>query len=157
MSIMRYDPLREVAAVQGEMRRLLDAMFTGLGNTPARSEDRDGSWLPAVDVQETDGEIVLSFDLPGLREDEIEIQVQDNVLTVTGQREQKQEETRDGYRHIERRFGRFSRSFPLPPGVEEDRIKARYENGELEIRIPKPAERQARRVSIGEAGEKQQK
>jgi HSP20 family protein len=155
MAVVRYDPLREVAAIQNELRRSLETMFRGI-DPSAQSEGADRTWLPAVDVKETNKELQLSFDLPGMSEDDISIEVQDNVLTVSGQREERRDERGEGFRRMERRFGSFARSFPLPAGVSENQIKANYDNGVLEIRVPKPKAQEPRRVQIGaaEAGSK---
>jgi HSP20 family protein len=150
MALVRYDPLREVAAIQNELRRSLETMFRGI-DPSGQPEGAERTWLPAVDVKETEKELLLSFDLPGMSEDDISIEVQDNVLTVTGEREERRDESREGFRRMERRFGSFARSFPLPAGVSEDQIKADYDNGVLEIRVPKPRAQEPRRVQIGAA------
>jgi HSP20 family protein len=150
MALVRYDPLREVAAIQNELRRSLETMFRGI-DPSGQSEGAERTWLPAVDVKETDNELLLSFDLPGMSEDDISIEVQDNVLTVSGEREERRDERGEGFRRMERRFGRFARSFPLPAGVSENDIKADYDNGVLEIRVPKPKTKEPRRVQIGAA------
>src|SRR5918911_576545 len=110
MALVRFEPFREVAALQNEMGRLLGLMGvvgagtgTGTGNGNGHS-----TWLPALDATETETELVLSFDLPGLKEDDISIELEDNVLTVSGKRERKEEETKEGFYRMERRFGEFS-------------------------------------------------
>ena len=107
------------------------------------------TWLPAVDVWETENELVLSFDLPGIPEDQISVELDDTVLTVSGQREREERETGDRFYRYERRFGTFQRSVSLPPGVNEDDIQATYRNGVLEIRVPKPEEQKPRRIQVG--------
>ena len=148
MALVRYDPLREVAAIQNELRRSLEGMFRGL-EPSGGVEGAERTWLPAADVKEKDKEFLFSFDLPGMKEDDIAIEVQDNVLTVSGARREEREEKGEGFRRLERRFGSFARSFPLPAGVSEDDIKADYENGVLRIRVPKPKAQERRRVQIG--------
>jgi HSP20 family protein len=150
MALVRYDPLREVAAIQNELRRSLETMFRGI-DPSGQPEGAERTWLPAVDVKETEKELRLSFDLPGMSEDDISIELQDNVLTVSGEREERRDETREGFRRMERRFGSFARSFPLPAGVSEDEIKANYDNGVLEIRVRKLKAQEPRRVQIGAA------
>jgi HSP20 family protein len=144
MAIVRWSPLTELATLQSDMARMVDNMF---GTRPANGGAAD--WLPSVDVTETEEALVLSFDLPGLKEDEISVELEDNVLTVSGKRERKLERKEDNYYRWERRFGQFSRSVALPAGVGENDIKASYEDGVLEIKVPKPEEHKPKRIQIG--------
>ena len=147
MTLVRLSPWTQVASLQSDMARLMNQL---LGSSPAGNGNGGATtWLPPVDVTHTDTEIVLSFDLPGLKEDEIAVELDDNVLTVSGQRERKREETKDNLYRFERRFGSFSRSVALPAGVSEDAIQAKYENGVLEIRVPKPEDEKPKRIPIG--------
>jgi HSP20 family protein len=107
------------------------------------------TWLPPVDIHETEDSLVLSFDLPGMKEDEIQIELDENVLTVSGQRERQDERKDDSYYRYERRFGSFSRSVALPAGVNDENIDANYDNGVLEIRVGKPEEYKPKRIQIG--------
>ena len=144
MAIVRWEPFRELAALQNEMSRWMGAFSpqgTGNGQT--------SSWLPAVDVWETETELVLSFDLPGVSEDEIAVELDDNVLTVSGERERTDEHSSERFYRFERRYGQFSRSVSLPAGVNEDDIQANYTDGVLEIRVPKPEEPKPRRIEVG--------
>ncbi|HET6696449.1 MAG TPA: Hsp20/alpha crystallin family protein [Gaiellaceae bacterium] len=120
------------------------------GASPANGQS--STWLPAVDVWETEGELMLSFDLPGIPEQDIAIELNDNVLTVSGQRSRETEQSTERYYRFERRFGSFSRSVTLPPGVQEDAVSANYDNGVLEIRVPKPEEPKPKRIQIGSDG-----
>ena len=151
MALVRWEPFRELAALQNEMGRWMSQM-TGTGSPIGGNGQQGQSWLPAVDVWETEGEIVLSFDLPGISEDEISVELDDNVLTVSGQRERKHEQTGDRFYRYERRFGTFSRSVTLPHGVNEEGIKAEYSNGVLEVHVPKPEEPKPRRIQVGSQG-----
>ena len=144
MAVVRWSPLTELASLQNDMARMADTFF---GARPGNGGS--SSWLPAVDVTETDEELVLSFDLPGLKEDEIAIELEDNVLTVSGQRERKHERKGDNYFRWERRFGQFARSIALPAGVSENEINATYENGVLEVHVPKPEEHKPKKIQIG--------
>lgn len=147
MALVRWEPFRELAALQNEMSR-----WTGQfsGTTPGNGSS--STWLPAVDVWETDDELVLSFDLPGISEDEIAVELDDNVLTVSGSRERTSEHSNERFYRFERRFGTFSRSVTLPQGVQEDAIQASYGNGVLEVRVPKPEEPKPKRIQIGRQG-----
>jgi HSP20 family protein len=143
-----WEPLRELEAMQNEMRRVL-GQISGLGQAGGDSEG--AAWLPALDVSETESEIVLVLDLPGVPQDGIDVEVDEGALTISGTRERRSQEGERFYR-VERRFGTFSRNVPLPPGVDEARIRADLRDGVLEVRIPKPEEPQPRRIRIGVSG-----
>ena len=118
-------------------------------------EPRNGEsqrWVPAMDLVEAQDHFVLKADLPGLGEDDVSIEIQDNMLTISGERRSEQEQTERGWYRVERSFGRFSRSLTLPEGVNAEGISAAFDKGVLEVRIPKPEERKPRRVQI-KAGE----
>jgi HSP20 family protein len=146
LALVRWEPFRELSALQNEMTR-----WMGLaGASPANGQS--STWLPAVDVWETENELMLSFDLPGIPEEDIGVELDDNVLTVSGQRSRDYEQSNERYYRFERRFGSFSRGVTLPPGVQEDAISASYENGVLQIRVPKPEEPKPKRIEIGSSG-----
>jgi HSP20 family protein len=149
MALVRWEPFRELAALQNEMGRWMNQLG-GLATTPGNGQS--STWLPAVDVWETDKELVLSFDLPGIPEDKIAVELEDNVLTVTGERERTQEHSTDRFYRFERRYGQFARSVTLPTGVKEDEIKADYNDGVLEVRVPKPEAEKPKRIQIGTQG-----
>jgi HSP20 family protein len=138
--------MRELNSLQGEMNRLFNSFFDeGIGGERRR-------WAPAVDLLEREDSLVLKADLPGLTEGDVQIEVRGDVLTIAGERKAEHEEKQNGYYRVERSFGRFSRSLQLPDGVDADRIAAAFENGVLEVTIPKPEQRQPRRVEIGGNG-----
>ena len=143
MALIRWEPAREVDSLQSEVNRVFDAFF---GNGSAARERR---WVPAMDLVETDEHLVLRADLPGLSRDDVQIEVKDGALTVSGERKAEQEERTEGYYRVERSFGSFSRSLTLPDGIDADAILADFDEGVLEVRIPKPAERKPHRVEIG--------
>lgn len=140
-TLVRWEPFRELASFQNEMSRLMNGLF----DSPGRVTQ---SWVPALDVWETDSEVVYAFDLPGIPEDEISIEVKDDTLTVSAQREKTEETNDEGFYRFERRYGNFARAVGLPQGVNQDQIAARYENGVLEIRVPKPAEQKPRKIAL---------
>lgn len=153
MAIVRWDPAVEVDSLQSEMNRLFDGFF-GSGGGRRR-------WIPPMDLAETDDELVLTADLPGMSEDDIAIEVRDNVLAITGERKDERREQGRGFHRAERTFGSFARTLTLPRGVEADRVSAQFDQGVLEVHIPKPAERKPHRVQIsggpaveGEAAER---
>jgi HSP20 family protein len=141
-TLVRWEPFREIAQLQGEMSRLFTGLLEGQGRTSQ-------GWVPALDIWETESELVYAFDLPGLAEDQIQIEVQDDTLSISGERERETRE--EGYRFFryERRYGSFARAVGLPAGVDEAKIDASYENGVLEIRVPKPEEAKPRRIQLG--------
>src|SRR6185295_8042815 len=108
-------------------------------------------WMPAMDLVEADDSYVLQADLPGLTQDDIQIEFEDRTLTVSGERKAEHEIKKDGYVRVERAFGSFSRSLTLPQGVDPEALAASFENGVLEVRIPKPEARKPRRIEIGDA------
>src|SRR5215210_8690102 len=145
-TVVRWEPFRELAALQNDMGRL---MSTFLGQGQANGEDGTRSWMPAVDVWETESELVYAFDLPGIPEDKISVEYDDGSLTVSGERERTQEVDEEGFYRYERRFGSFSRSVGLPQGVTEDDVKADYRDGVLSITVKKPESPKPRRIQIG--------
>jgi HSP20 family protein len=120
-----------------------------LAGAPGGGNGQTSTWLPAVDVWETDNELVLSFDLPGIPEDKIAVELDNDVLTVSGERERTEEQSGERFFRYERRFGSFSRSVSLPTGIGEDSIKADYKDGVLEVRVAKPEEPKPKRIQIG--------
>ncbi|MEA2128449.1 MAG: hypothetical protein QOJ85_1340 [Solirubrobacteraceae bacterium] len=149
MALVRWDPARELDTLQGEMNRLFSSFFDtptpGNGTTVRR-------WIPAMDLVETDDHFVLKADLPGIDESDVNIVFENNVLTVSGERRTEHEAKKDGYYRLERTMGSFSRSLTLPEGIDADAVNAKFDNGVLEVRIPKPAEAKPRRIQIGLAG-----
>jgi HSP20 family protein len=145
MAIVRWEPLRELSSLQNEMNRLFNTAFDtptpGNGGTVRR-------WVPAMDLVETADDFVLRADLPGMSQDDVKIELEDNVLTVSGERKSEHETKGEGYHRVERAFGSFSRSLTLPKGVDADAVKASFDNGVLEIHVPKPEERKPRRIEI---------
>jgi HSP20 family protein len=123
-----------------EIDRVFDAFF---GQT-----DQGRRWVPPMDLVEVEDHFVLKADLPGLAEGDVNIEVQDGTLTISGERKTEHEQREKGWYRIERSFGSFNRSLTLPDGVDPERIDASFSDGVLEVRIPKPEERKPRRISI---------
>jgi HSP20 family protein len=144
MALIRWDPIRELDSLQGDMNRLFDRFFEGRA-----ANDTARRWLPAMDLLETEDHLVLRGDLPGMTEEDIDIEIKDNLLTVSGERKAEHEDKGEGYHRVERSFGGFSRSLTLPAGVEAGQVEASFDKGVLEVRIPKPAEAKPTRVQIG--------
>lgn len=153
MALVRWDPGRELDALQGDVNRLFDSFF-GRREGAAGAYGATRRWIPAMDLVETEDHLVLRADLPGLDRDDIDIEVKDGVLTVSGERKAQHEDKREGFHRVERSFGRFSRSLELPKGVDPGSVSAGFEKGVLEVRMPKPAERKPTRIEI-EGGERE--
>jgi len=146
MALIRWEPARELQSLQHEMNRLFGTFFdspTGPGNGGTLSR-----WIPAMDLVEEGDHYVLRADLPGVREEDVNVEVEDGVLTVSGQRKSEHQQRKEGYYRIERASGAFSRSLTLPKGVNADSVEARFDSGVLEVRIPKPAQLKPRKVAI---------
>jgi len=149
MALVRWEPVRELNTIQGEINRLFNSFF----DTPVSAGEGAGRrWLPAMDLVEAGDHYVLRADLPGLSEEDVKIEVEDDVLTVSGERKAEHEQRGEGYHRLERSYGSFSRSLTLPDGVDPETVQASFERGVLEVRIPKPEERKPRRVTIGVGG-----
>jgi HSP20 family protein len=154
MALIRWEPVRELNTIQNEMNRLFNTLFeappaAGNAGTTGRR------WIPAMDLVETDNDFVLRADLPGLSEKDLNIELEDNVLTISGERKAEHEERKEGYYRVERASGMFSRSLTLPEGVDHEAVKATFDKGVLEIRIPKPEQRKPRKVAIAVGGGEQ--
>ena len=132
------------------MNRLFGTFF----DSPAGAGDGGAlrRWIPAMDLIEEDDRYVLRADLPGVREDEVHVELEDNVLTISGERKSEHEERKEGLYRLERASGSFSRSLTLPEGIDPDSIQARFDKGVLEVRVPKPEQRKPRRVAISVGG-----
>lgn len=145
MAIVRWDPFRELTALQSEVNRLFSR--AGGGDVSERQ-----SWIPSVDVVETKDAITLKADLAGMDPNDIALEVEDNVLTVSGERRFQEEVDEEKYYRIERRYGSFSRSIALPQGADPEKIEAEYENGVLAVTVPKVEAAKPKRISVGVKG-----
>src|SRR5918992_4517889 len=151
MSIVRYDPFRDLRSLQEEVNRLFSTNLT-------RSFDDEGigrgAWNPSVDIYENKDQIVLEAELPGMKQDDFELTVENNVITLRGERQFEKKEEADNYHRVERSYGSFTRSFTLPQTVSTENVVAEYRNGVLRVTMPKREEVKARRIEItGESGE----
>jgi HSP20 family protein len=136
-TITRWEPFAELA----DMRSRFDRLLSDLG-------DGEREWMPAVDVVREDGHLVVRADVPGFKPEEISIEVEQGVLTISGKHEETTEETEKHYVRRERRYGAFSRTMPLPEGVDAKKIKATTHDGLLEVTIPLPSEKAQEPVTI---------
>jgi len=140
-TLVRWEPFRELTSLQTEMSRWMNGLLEGNGRTTQ-------NWVPSLDVWETPADVVYAFDLPGIPEDAITIEVKDDTLTVSAERTKTEETDESGFYRFERRYGTFARAVGLPQGVDQEQIAARYENGVLEVRVPKPEEQKPRKIEL---------
>jgi len=147
MAVVRWEPFREMLSLQERMNRLFDESYRGRGT----SEDDwslGGSWAPAVDIYEQEGNIVLTAELAGLDPKDVDVRVENNVLTLRGERKWNDDVSRDSYHRVERAYGTFTRSFTLPSVVDTEKIKADFKDGILRLTLPKKEEAKPKQISI---------
>ena len=145
MAIIRWDPFRDLISIREKMNRLFEDAVT------ARGDDKDmvsSSWTPSVDIYESENDLVLKAELPGIEDKDIEIKIEDNTLTLKGERNLEKEVKEDNHHRIERSYGSFFRSFSLPHYIDQDKIKAEHEDGILKITMAKKPELKPRKVKV---------
>jgi len=145
MAIIRWDPFRDLITLREKMNRLFEETYS------SRPDDRDlisSTWTPSVDIYEKENTLILCAELPGIKEDDIEIRIEDNTLTLKGERNFEKETKEENYHRVERAYGTFQRSFSLPLYIDQDKIKAEHEDGILKISMPKKSELKPRSVKI---------
>jgi HSP20 family protein len=151
MTIMRYDPFRDLRTLQEEVNRLFSTNMSrafddeGIGR---------GAWAPSVDIYENKDHIVLEAELPGMKQEDFDLSIENNVLTLRGERKFEKTDESDSYHRVERSYGAFTRSFTLPQTVSAEGANAEYNNGVLRVTLPKREETKARRIQVtgSEAG-----
>ena len=148
MAIVRWEPFRDLAGLQDRMNRLFDESFRGARTGTADEWALGGSWAPAVDIYEQDGNIVMKAELPGVDPKAVDIRLENNTLTLRGERKLDKEVKEDSYHRVERAYGAFSRSFTLPTVVDQGNIKAEYRDGVLKLTLPKREEAKPRQIQI---------
>jgi HSP20 family protein len=145
MSIVRYDPFRDLRTLQEEVNRLFSTNLTrafgdeGIGR---------GAWAPSVDIYENKDQIVLEAELPGMKQEEFDLSIENNVITLRGERKFEKTDETDNYHRVERSYGSFTRSFTLPQTVSAEGATAEYSNGVLRVTLPKREETKARRIEV---------
>jgi HSP20 family protein len=148
MAIVRWEPFRDLQAVQDRLNRVFDDAFRG---TPRGNDDEwalGGSWAPSVDIFEHEGNLVLKAELPGVDPKDVDVRVENNVLTLRGERKFESEVKRDKYHRVERAYGTFSRSFTLPNVVDTEKIKAEYKDGVLQVTLPQREEAKPKQIQV---------
>ncbi|QEE31054.1 Hsp20/alpha crystallin family protein [Terriglobus albidus] len=153
MTITRWTPFSELAVLQNR----LNSIFNDFGTPEGRSESlASGNFTPAVDVYEDAQKIVLKLDVPGIRQEDIDVRLENQTLTVKGERKFEKEEKEENFHRIERRYGSFIRVFTLPPTADMERVSADYKDGVLQVEIAKKSEAQPKQIKVGAgAGPKQ--
>jgi HSP20 family protein len=149
-TVVRWAPFTELAQLQNELSRFMNGLTEGNGRTTQ-------NWIPTADVWETDSEVVYAFDVPGIPEDKISVELDDGALTITAEREREHKVEDGKYFRFERRFGTFTRTIGLPQGVTEESVKAEYKHGVLEVHVAKPEQPKPRKIQIGVGGSDEQK
>ena len=143
MALIRWEPVREIQTMNRLLNTFFDSPSQGNGGRAVARR-----WIPAMDVVENDDQFVLRADLPGVSEQDVNVELDDNVLTISGQRKAEHEHKGEGYYRVERAWGAFSRSLTLPDGVDADGVKASFDSGVLTVRIAKPEQPKPRKVQI---------
>ena len=144
MNLVRWNPFGEVSLLQNQMNRLFENALQGW------STDSNGTsaWMPAADICESDSELIVNLDLPGVDPKLVDVRVENNVLTIRGERKFEQKENRENYHRVERSYGTFTRSFTLSTAVDSDKIRANYKAGVLSITLPKAEAAKPKRIQI---------
>jgi HSP20 family protein len=145
MAIIRWDPSRDLTTLRQRMNSLFEDFFT---EKEEGKEIISGTWSPSVDIHEAENALVLSAEVPGIDEKDIEIEIEGNTLTLKGKREYEKEIKKESYHRTERSYGSFCRSFSLPNYVDQDKIKAEHDKGLLRITLPKKPELKPKKVKI---------
>ncbi len=143
MALVRWDPFRELDTLQERMNRMFDESLFRL--RPGRSE---ALWSPAVDILEDENNITVKAELPDMTEKDIDVKIENNVLTIKGEKKLEKEEKRENYHLIESTWGNFVRSFNLPAGVDGDKAQAKFDKGVLRITLPKKEETKPKQIKV---------
>lgn len=144
-SLTRWDPFAEMADLRREMDHIFGEFF---GRTPSSMAATEAMWSPLVDIHETKDSFLLMAELPGVKQEDVEVSVEGDTLTLKGERKREAEVKEDQYHRIERSYGRFERSILLPSVVDPNRVKATYRDGVLEVQLPKKEEAKPKAVKI---------
>ncbi len=144
MAIVKYNPFRDLRAMQEQMNRLLDMAW----NREIGEELKEGIWQPPVDIYEDENSVVIKAELPGVDQKEIDIRIEDNTLTLRGERKHSQEVKKENYHRVERFYGTFQRSFSLPHTIDQEHVKATCDQGVLTITLPKREEKKPKQINV---------
>ena len=145
MAIVRWDPFRDLADVQERVNRMFSDYY---GNRGQDDVMRRGSWIPPVDIYEKGHEIHLKAELPDMNRDDIDIRVENNTLTISGEKKLEKDVKEDEYHRVERAYGHFSRSFSLPSTIDTEKVRADYHNGVLTVTLPLREEAKPKQIQV---------
>ena len=143
-ALRRVDPFQELMGMQERMNQIFRNNFAGYGDDTLTS----GAWAPAVDIYETSDAVEMTFEIPGVNQKDIRVNIENNLLTVSGERKFEHEDRRDNYHRVERNYGAFQRSFTVPSTIDPNRINAVFENGLLRLTLQKRPETQPRAIEV---------
>jgi HSP20 family protein len=143
--IVRWDPFRDLVTIQDELNRLFGRTYTG---SELMRPTASGTWMPSMDVYETEDKIVATMDLPGIEPADVEVSVEDSTLTVSGKREFSSQVDEDNYHRIERRYGAFVRAISLPQTVDTDKVEAHFDKGVLTIEVAKVERAKPKKIEV---------
>ena len=149
--LTRWEPFREFATLQDRINRVFRDSYSGAGQDDSLTTS---SFAPAVDVYEDEHKVVLKIEVPGIDEKDIDVRVENNTLTVHGERKIEKEEKEENYRRVERQYGSFTRTFTLPQTVDNENVSANYDKGVLKISLPKKAEAKPKQIKVQVGSEK---
>ena len=150
--LTRWEPFREFSTLQDRMNRLFRESYSGEGRDESLTTS---SFAPAVDVYEDEHKVTLKIEVPGIDEKEIDVRVENNTLTVHGERKiEKEEKKEENYRRVERQYGSFTRTFTLPTTVDSEKVSATYDKGVLKVNLPKKAEAKPKQIKVNVGSEK---
>ncbi|MFQ5582428.1 MAG: Hsp20/alpha crystallin family protein [Mariprofundaceae bacterium] len=141
MTLMRWTPWQELESMQRQLGRLLDDSNLSIGTEA-------GHWAPSVDIRETDEALLVQAELPGIEKKDVQLEVRDGVLTISGERRYEKDLKEENVHRVERAYGKFMRSFSLPANVDADKVDAHMKNGVLEVRLPKTESAKPKAIAI---------
>ncbi len=144
MAIVRYNPFRELRTMQEQMNRLLDLAW----NKEAGEELAEGIWQPPVDIYEDEDSVVIKAEVPDIDQKDIEVRIEDNTLTLRGERKLDQSVRKENYHRVERYYGPFQRSFSIPPTIDQEMVKASSDRGVLTVILPKKKEKKPKQITV---------
>lgn len=144
--MIKYDPFRDLKGLQDEMNRLFTSSFPRSFN---QEDIARGAWTPSVDIYEGQNQLILEAELPGMKAEDVDVSIENNIITIKGERKFEKRDETDNYHRVERSYGNFSRSFTLPRTVVGDEAAADFHNGVLRITLPKREESKSRKINIG--------
>ena len=146
MTLVRWDPFRELEDVSDRLNQMFHR------SAPARTNGKEtmivADWAPSVDVSETEGEYQIKAEIPDVKKEDVKVTLEDGVLTIQGQRKQEKEETGKKYHRVERSYGSFIRSFTLPDLVDEEKVKAEFKDGVLNLQLPKSEKAKPKAIEV---------